>query len=109
MMRRANARQGLLDAFSQETLNGEPFGAHFHQAELMGAGSRDDDEIDAMGQEPWPGPETLPAEALDPVALHGAPDASRRHDAKAGCDGIPRLSGHEQGEVRRAHAPAQAL
>ena len=78
MMRRANARQGLLGAFSQETLDGEPFGAHFHQAELMGAGSRDDDEIDAMGEEPWPGPETLPAEALDPVALVEQPRFGKR-------------------------------
>jgi hypothetical protein len=109
MMRRPPSRQGLFGAFSQEALHGKPFGAHFAQPEVVGARARNDDEVDTVGEQAAPGSEALTAEALDPISLHGAPDAAGCDDAEARRGGLAGLRRHEEGEMGRSHTATQAL
>ena len=89
-------------------MRARPFGADFREPELVRAGARDDDEIDAVRQKLGPRAETLAAHALDPVSLDGVADLARGHDAEPR-GRTRRLRRHEKREVLRAHAPPDRL
>jgi hypothetical protein len=73
MVRRVPLRQRFRGALSQQSGDGNPLGAHLVERELVGAGTRDDDEIDAGGQEIGPGPEALTAQPFDAISPNGVP------------------------------------
>jgi hypothetical protein len=75
----------------------------------MCAGSSDHDQIDAARQKVGAGAKALAAEALDPVALHGAPDLSADDQAETRRPVRRRSSCDEKREVRGTHAAPDAL
>jgi len=110
MIRVAVPRQpeGFGGALPEPELRRPPFRADLVEAEPVGSVSRDDDEIDTVGQEGRPQPKTLAAESLDAVAPDSPRDAPANHEPEARSS-PSLLRRDEKREVGRSHAPARAL
>ncbi len=109
--RSGRARQCLGGASAQSPLDTEPFLANQRGAELVGARTSNDDEVDPRRKQIGPCSEAFSADALDSIAPDGGADFAADHEAHPrGGRGAPfGLRGHEEGEVRRYDPPSRAL
>jgi hypothetical protein len=89
----------------------QPFFANQCRAELVGARTGNDDEVDARGEQIGPRPEAFSADALDSIAPDSGADLAADHEPHPrGGRGAPRgLGGHEESKVRRDHPSPRAL
>jgi hypothetical protein len=109
MVRRVALRQRFRGALPQQPGDGNPLGAYLGERELVSAGTGDDDEIDAGGQEIGPRSEALAAQPLDAISPHGVPDLAPDHQSQPRRTAAVGLRSHEQRKVRRSDAPPEAL
>ncbi len=101
MMRAGPPRQRFRSALFEEADHPEPLGAHLREVELRRPRARDDDEVDATGEQVGVGPKALTAYALHPVSLHGAANPAT-HDQPEPRRPRLALSRDEQREMRRS-------
>jgi hypothetical protein len=113
-MRQATAlRQGFLAATTEEAAHFGPFCPRLGQTQLLGALARDDDEVDSVGQEVWPRPEALAADAANPVSKGSDAHLTRDDEAEARRPGRAVLRGgsrgYEEHEMGRGYATCKIL
>ncbi len=83
MVRRRATRQRFRGTSPQGFVDGKPLGADLRQAELVGAGSSNDDEIHAGRDQIRPRSEALTTHPLDSIASHGGAHFAAHDQAQA--------------------------
>ena len=109
MVRVVGARQRFCRSPLEVHLHRAPLGPHFGEAQRIRPRASDDDQINARRQKFWPEAKALPAEPLDPIAVHGATDFARDDQAQARRARWARLGRNEQSEMGSAHPTTRPL
>jgi hypothetical protein len=109
MIRAGRLRERFRRPFLKQGRDRAPLCLHVREAQLVGAGARNHNEIHAFGQQIRGAAKAFAAQALDPVAVDRIAQLSGHHDAKARRSARRSMSRDQEREMTGADAPARPL